>query len=63
MKRILAITLTLAAIAVVTVLGTGAGDSGDDKYLVRAVFDNAFSLIKGENVRVAGVNSMDATTG
>ena len=56
MKRILAITLTLAATAVVTVLGTGAGDSDDDRYLVRAVFDNAFSLIKGENVRVAGVN-------
>jgi len=56
MKRILAITLTLAATAVVTVLGTGAGDNEDDRYLVRAVFDNAFSLIAGENVRVAGVN-------
>ena len=57
MKRVLAITLTLAATAAVALLGTGAGDEGaDEKYRVRAIFDNAFSLIEGEDVRVSGVN-------
>ena len=31
------------------------GDDGGG-YKVRAIFDNAFSLIKGEDVKVAGVN-------
>jgi virulence factor Mce-like protein len=57
MRRLLVITLTLAATAVVAVLGTGAGDDEvADGYKVRAIFDNAFSLIEGENVRVSGVN-------
>ena len=56
MRRLLAITLLLAATAVVAVLGTGAGDDSEGTYKVRAIFDNAFSLIAGENVRVSGVN-------
>jgi len=56
MKRILAITLTLAATAVVALLGTGAGEEDAGGYKVRAIFDNACSLIAGEDVRIAGVN-------
>ena len=55
MKRILAIAAVLVAAGVVLVLGTAADDGDQGGYKVRAIFDNAFSLIKGEDVRVAGV--------
>jgi virulence factor Mce-like protein len=56
MRRLLAIAAVLALAGVLVVLGTGA--SGDDggSYQVRAIFDNAFSLIEGEDVRISGVN-------
>ncbi|MCW3064891.1 MAG: hypothetical protein JWN32_2063 [Solirubrobacterales bacterium] len=54
MRRLLAILVVLAAAAVVVVLGTGAGSG--DSYKVRAIFDNAVSIIPGEEVRAAGVN-------
>jgi ABC-type transporter Mla subunit MlaD len=56
MRRILGITVVLVAAIVVGVAGTGAGDDSGGAYRVRAIFDNAFSLIEGEDVRVAGVN-------
>jgi len=54
MKRVAAITVVLAAAAVVAILGTGASDSGSS-YKVRAIFDNAVSVIPGEDVKIAGV--------
>jgi phospholipid/cholesterol/gamma-HCH transport system substrate-binding protein len=53
MRRILGIALLMAATSAVFLLGTGAGGGGD--YKVRAVFDNAVSVIQGEDVKVAGV--------
>lgn len=65
MRRILAISLVLAAGLVILVVGTGAKDDGGT-YLVRAIFDNANSVTTGEQVRVAGVpvgtiQSLDVT--
>ena len=56
MRRLLAIGLLVAACGVLVVLGTGASDDDGGTYQVRAIFDNAFSLIEGEDVRVSGVN-------
>jgi ABC-type transporter Mla subunit MlaD len=52
-KRVAAIVTVLAALTV-GVLGTGARDSGSS-YKVRAIFDNAVSVIPGEDVKIAGV--------
>ena len=52
-RRAIAILLVLAAL--VAVLATGLGAGGDDgNYEVRAIFDNAAFLVKGEQVRIAG---------
>src|SRR3954452_10891024 len=66
MRRILGIALTLCACAAGLLLATGASDGGGSGYKVRAIFDNAFSVIPGEDVKVAGVkvgkiDSMDVT--
>jgi ABC-type transporter Mla subunit MlaD len=64
-KRILAIAaVLLAAVAVVVVVTRGGDDTGG--YRVRAIFMNAFSVIKGEDVKIAGVKvgkieSLDVT--
>jgi ABC-type transporter Mla subunit MlaD len=52
-KRIAVIGIVLTAAAVVAVLGTGASEG--DTYKVRAIFDNAVSVIPGEDVKIAGV--------
>ncbi len=54
MKRVAVITAVIAAAAVVAILGTGASDDGGS-YKVRAIFDNAVSVIPGEDVKIAGV--------
>ena len=54
MRRVLAITLVMAAAVTVALLGTGASDGGSD-YRVRVIFDNGFALVKGLDVKVAGV--------
>ena len=54
MKRVAVITAVIAAAAVVAILGTGASDDGGT-YKVRAIFDNAVSVIPGEDVKIAGV--------
>lgn len=65
MKRLLVIPLVLVVAAVLVVAGTGA--SGDDGgYRVRAIFHNAFTVIPGLDVKVAGVRvgqveSLDVT--
>ena len=53
MKRILAMTVVIGAAVAIAVLGTGAGNGGT--YKVRAIFDNAVSVIPGEDVKIAGV--------
>jgi phospholipid/cholesterol/gamma-HCH transport system substrate-binding protein len=63
-KRVLAIFCLLAAASALVVFGTGAGNG--DPYRVRAIFMNAFSVIPGEDVKIAGVkvgkiDSMDVT--
>ena len=65
MKRLLAIASVLVAAAVLVVFGTGASDDGGH-YRVRAIFMNAFSVIPGEDVKIAGVKvgkieSLDVT--
>jgi phospholipid/cholesterol/gamma-HCH transport system substrate-binding protein len=65
MKRLLAIASVLVAAAALLVFGTGAGDDGGT-YRVRAIFMNAFSVIPGEDVKIAGVKvgkieSLDVT--
>src|SRR4051794_9775341 len=54
MKRLAVILVALASAAVLVVLGTGASND-DQPYQLRAIFDTAFSVIKGEDVKIAGV--------
>src|SRR6266496_1981312 len=66
MRRILGIALTLGACAVGLLLATGASDGGGSGYKVTAIFNNAFSVIPGEDVKIAGVKvgkieSLDVT--
>ena len=55
MRRLVAIATVLAAAATVLVLGTGASNGGGSNYRVRAIFDNAVSVIPGEDLKIAGV--------
>jgi phospholipid/cholesterol/gamma-HCH transport system substrate-binding protein len=64
MRRLAVILGLIACVGTLAVLGTGAGSSGG--YQVRAIFDNAFSVIPGEDVKIAGVkvgtiDSLDVT--
>jgi ABC-type transporter Mla subunit MlaD len=64
-KRVLAIAGVLLAAAALVVFATGAGDDGGG-YRVRAIFMSAFSVIPGEDVKIAGVKvgkieSLDVT--
>jgi ABC-type transporter Mla subunit MlaD len=64
-KRILAMASVLLAAGALVVFGTGASDDGGG-YRVRAIFMNAFSVIPGEDVKIAGVKvgkieSLDVT--
>ncbi len=53
MRRLVAIAALLGLCATFAILGSGAGDG--DAYLVRTEFRNAFSVIPGEDVKIAGV--------
>jgi virulence factor Mce-like protein len=64
-KRLFAIACVLVAAAALEVFATGAGNDGGN-YRVRAIFMNAFSVIPGEDVKIAGVKvgkieSLDVT--
>ena len=66
MRRILGIALTLCVSAAALLLATAASDGGGTPYRVRAIFNNAFSVIPGEDVKIAGVKvgkieSLDVT--
>jgi ABC-type transporter Mla subunit MlaD len=54
-RRVLAIGCVLIAASVLAVFATGAAAPPPDTYRVRAIFENAFSVIPGEDVKVAGV--------
>jgi phospholipid/cholesterol/gamma-HCH transport system substrate-binding protein len=54
-KRVAAITVVLVAASVLVVFATGAAAPPPGNYRVRAIFENAFSVIPGEDVKVAGV--------
>jgi phospholipid/cholesterol/gamma-HCH transport system substrate-binding protein len=65
-RRVLAIGSVLIAASVLAVFATGAAAPPPDTYRVRAIFENAFSVIPGEDVKVAGVkvgkvDSLDVT--
>ena len=65
MRRLVAIAAVLARGLALVVFATGAGDDGG-AYQVRAIFDNAASVIPGEDVKIAGVKvgkieSLDVT--
>jgi len=65
-KRVLAIGTILLAASVLAVFATGATTQPRRPYKVRAIFENAFSVIPGEDVKVAGVkvgkvDSLDVT--
>jgi len=53
MRRALITVAALAAVIVVVVLLAG-GSGGSNGYVVRAIFDNAGFMVKGEEVRVGG---------
>jgi ABC-type transporter Mla subunit MlaD len=66
MRRILGIALTLCICAAGLLLATGASNGGGSGYTVTAIFNNAFSVIPGEDVKIAGVKvgkieSLDVT--
>ena len=54
-RRLIAVSVALVAAGVVLVLGLGAGDDAGGTYKVRAIFNNAFTVIPGEDVKVSGV--------
>ena len=65
MKRVLAIAGVLVAASALMLFATGASDGGGG-YRVRAIFMSAFSVIPGEDVKIAGVKvgkieSLDVT--
>ena len=66
MKRLLVIPVVLIVAATLFVVGTGASNDDDGAYRVRAIFDNAFTVIPGLDVKIAGVRvgqveSLDVT--
>jgi ABC-type transporter Mla subunit MlaD len=66
MRRVLGIALTLVVCSAALLLATGASDGGSAGYKVTAIFNNAFSVIPGEDLKIAGVKvgkieSLDVT--
>jgi phospholipid/cholesterol/gamma-HCH transport system substrate-binding protein len=64
MRRLVSIAILVAVVAAALVLA--AADGPGERYLVRAVFDNASTLVTGEDVKIAGapvgvVTDMDVT--
>jgi ABC-type transporter Mla subunit MlaD len=55
MRRVLGIGAVLAAATVVVILASGAGSASGQTYWVE--LDNAFGLVTGADVKVAGVRA------
>lgn len=65
-RKLLVIPLVVIAAVTLFVVGTGASNEDDGAYRVRAIFDNAFTVIPGLDVKIAGVRvgqveSLDVT--
>jgi ABC-type transporter Mla subunit MlaD len=66
MKRIATFLLLGLGLPALVVFGMGAGEEDGSGYQVRAIFDNAAYIVKGEDVKIAGavvgsVKSLDVT--
>src|SRR3954447_3495029 len=66
MRRVATVLLLGIGLPALIVLGTGAGDGGGSGYEVRAIFDDAAYIVKGEDVKVAGavvgeIKTLDVT--
>jgi virulence factor Mce-like protein len=66
MRRVATVLLLGIGLPALIVFGTGAGGGGGSDYEVRAIFDDAAYIVKGEDVKVAGavvgdVKSLDVT--
>jgi ABC-type transporter Mla subunit MlaD len=57
MRRLAASALVMAAAVVVAVTASGAGGGGGDALRYRVALDNAFGLIEGGDLKVAGVKA------
>lgn len=57
MKRVLAVTLTLLSCGALAFLATGASDDNPDETRYWVEFDDAFGLIKGGDMKIAGVRA------
>jgi ABC-type transporter Mla subunit MlaD len=65
-RRIATLLLLCVGLPALLVFGMGAGEGGGEGYEVRAIFDNASYIVKGEDVKVAGavigqIKSLDVT--
>ena len=65
MRRLATLLTLCLGLPALLVFGVGAGEDGGD-YEVRAIFDNASYIVKGEDVKVAGavvgeIKSLDVT--
>ncbi len=59
MKRVAVIALTVLVVAGAAVLGAAGGEKSGEPY--RAVFDNAFGLTEGGDLKIAGVRAGETT--
>ena len=55
MRRLLAIVVLASSVGAISLLGTGASDDTGSSYLVDVEFRNAFTVIPGLDVKIAGV--------
>jgi ABC-type transporter Mla subunit MlaD len=65
-KRVATLLLLAFGLPALLVFGLGAGENKGSGYEVRAIFDNAAYIVKGEDVKIAGavvgsVKSLDVT--
>jgi virulence factor Mce-like protein len=66
MRRVATLLLVAVGLPALLVFGVGAGQDAKPGYEVRAIFDNASYIVKGEDVKIAGavvgqVESLDVT--
>ena len=54
MRRVATLLVLCIGLPALLVFGMGAGESGGENYEIRAIFDNASYIVKGEDVKVAG---------